>query len=57
MTQGHLLFAAVVTAYVFVALQLEERDLLTYHGESYSAYQNEVRMVLPIPKRPRRNSA
>jgi protein-S-isoprenylcysteine O-methyltransferase Ste14 len=36
------LFAAVVTACVLVALQLEERDLLTYHGEEYSAYQRQV---------------
>lgn len=49
MTQGHLLFAAVVTAYVLVALQLEERDLLAYHGETYSAYQRQVRMLLPLP--------
>lgn len=49
MTQGHLLFAAVVTAYVLVALQLEERDLLSYHGETYSAYQRQVRMLVPIP--------
>jgi protein-S-isoprenylcysteine O-methyltransferase Ste14 len=53
MTQGHLLFAAVVTAYVLVALQLEERDLLTYHGEEYSAYQRQVRMLFPIPRRDR----
>lgn len=51
MTQGHLLFAAVVTAYVLVALQLEERDLLTYHGEEYSAYQRQVRMLFPIPRK------
>ena len=49
MTQGHLLFAAVVTAYVLIALQLEERDLLSYHGETYSAYQRQVRMLVPIP--------
>lgn len=50
MTQGHLLFAAVVTAYVLVALRLEERDLLAYHGETYSAYQRQVRMLFPIPE-------
>ena len=55
MTQGHLLFAAVVTAYVLIALQLEERDLLVYHGETYSAYQRQVRMLVPIPRGSRRN--
>lgn len=49
MTQGHLLFAAVVTAYVLIALQLEERDLLSYHGETYSAYQGQVGMLVPRP--------
>jgi protein-S-isoprenylcysteine O-methyltransferase Ste14 len=57
MTKGHLLFAAVVTVYVLIALQLEEHDLLQSHGESYSAYRDEVRMLLPIPKRGRADSA
>lgn len=50
MTQGHLLFAAVTTAYILVAVRLEERDLLAYHGEQYAAYQSQVRMLLPLPK-------
>ena len=51
MTQGHLLFAAVVTMYILVALRLEERDLVAYYGETYSAYQRQVRMLLPLPTR------
>jgi protein-S-isoprenylcysteine O-methyltransferase Ste14 len=39
MTLGHLLFAAVTTAYILVALQLEERDLLREHGASYASYR------------------
>jgi methanethiol S-methyltransferase len=50
MTQGHLLFAAVVTVYVLIALQLEERDLLTYYGDEYSSYRRRVRMLLPLPR-------
>ena len=50
MTQGHLLFAVVVTVYVLIALQLEERDLMAYHGETYSDYQRQVRMLVPLPK-------
>lgn len=57
MTQGHLLFAAVVTVYVLIAVQLEERDLLTYHGETYSAYQRQVRMLVPLPKGSRSTEA
>ena len=51
MTAGHLLFSAVTTAYVLLALQLEERDLVTFYGEDYRAYQRQVRMLLPIPIR------
>ena len=49
MTQGHLFFSAVVTAYVLVALKFEERDLVASHGESYSTYQRQVRMLVPFP--------
>jgi len=49
MTVGHLLFSAVTTAYVLLAIQLEERDLVTFYGEDYRAYRRQVRMLLPIP--------
>jgi protein-S-isoprenylcysteine O-methyltransferase Ste14 len=47
MTVGHLLFAAVTTAYILVALQLEERDLLREHGVSYQSYRERVPMLVP----------
>ena len=46
--QGALWVAAVVTAYVIVALQLEERDLVHFHGDSYSQYQRKVSMLFPL---------
>jgi protein-S-isoprenylcysteine O-methyltransferase Ste14 len=54
MTAGHLLFAAMTTAYVLVAIQLEEKDMVHFHGQAYEDYQKDVSMILPIPrKRPR----
>jgi protein-S-isoprenylcysteine O-methyltransferase Ste14 len=51
MTLGHLLFAAVTTAYILIAIQLEERDIVSVHGTAYEDYRKQVSMLLPIPKR------
>jgi protein-S-isoprenylcysteine O-methyltransferase Ste14 len=53
MTAGHLLFAGATTAYILIALQLEERDLVAVHGESYRAYRKQAGMLLPLPRFPR----
>jgi protein-S-isoprenylcysteine O-methyltransferase Ste14 len=46
MTVTHLVFAMVTTAYILVAIQLEERDLLSMHPE-YAAYRQRVPMLVP----------
>jgi protein-S-isoprenylcysteine O-methyltransferase Ste14 len=51
MTTGHLVFAIATTAYILVAIQLEERDIVSVHGTAYEDYRKQVSMLLPIPKR------
>ena len=47
MTVGHLLFAAVTTAYIFVAVRFEERDLVAVHGQDYERYRETTPMMCP----------
>jgi methanethiol S-methyltransferase len=50
MTLGHLVFAIATTAYIVIALQLEERDLLTFLGDAYGEYRKRVPMLIPWTK-------
>jgi protein-S-isoprenylcysteine O-methyltransferase Ste14 len=54
MTYAHLLFAIATTAYILIAIQFEERDLVHEHGPSYEEYRRQVPMLIPMPKRKRR---
>ena len=51
MSVGHLVFSLATTGYILIALQFEERDMRTFHGEAYKQYQAEVRMLIPGPAR------
>ena len=50
MTIAHLFFAVATTAYILIAIQLEERDLQDAHPE-YAAYKAETPMLIPSLKR------
>lgn len=53
MTEGRLLFAAVTTAYILVAIRIEERDLVAIIGEPYLEYRRRTPALIPIPSRSR----
>ena len=47
MTYAHLLFSIATTAYILLAIQFEERDLVREHGETYEKYRKSVPMLVP----------
>jgi protein-S-isoprenylcysteine O-methyltransferase Ste14 len=57
MTAAHLFFAGMTTAYILVAIQLEEKDLVAMHGSDYERYREDVPMLIPSPRPARRTIA
>ena len=51
MTTGHLLFALVTTAYINIAIRLEEREVVMILGDPYERYREQTPMLIPLPFR------
>jgi protein-S-isoprenylcysteine O-methyltransferase Ste14 len=47
MTGAHLLFAVLTSVYMLMAIQWEERDLVTVHGSKYEDYRRRVPKLIP----------
>jgi protein-S-isoprenylcysteine O-methyltransferase Ste14 len=47
MTATHLVFAIMTTAYILIAIQLEERDLANDHPD-YESYKRRTPMIVPM---------
>ena len=47
MSAGHLLFAIACTAYIFIGIWFEERDLIAQFGARYQVYRDQVGMLFP----------
>jgi protein-S-isoprenylcysteine O-methyltransferase Ste14 len=47
MTGAHLLFAIMTSAYILMAIQWEEKDLIMVHGSKYQHYRDSVPMLIP----------
>ena len=48
MTVAHLVFSIATTAYILIAIQLEEKDLVNAYGDAYRHYKQNVPMIVPI---------
>ena len=51
MTLTHFVFALATTAYILIAIQLEEHDLIQSLGQAYRDYKKEVPALIPFTRK------
>jgi protein-S-isoprenylcysteine O-methyltransferase Ste14 len=51
MTAAHLVFAIATTAYILIAIQFEEKDLVSLHGRDYIEYREKIPMIIPFGRK------
>jgi protein-S-isoprenylcysteine O-methyltransferase Ste14 len=47
MSYSHFLLATLISAYVFIGLYFEEKDLMAEFGETYKKYKKEIATLVP----------
>lgn len=50
MSMTHFVLSSCLTVYIFIALQYEEKDLVTTLGDQYAEYQMRRPMIIPFSK-------
>ena len=56
MTAGRLLFALGFSTYILIGIAFEERDLLQQFGQRYRTYREQVGMLIPHARWPKRTA-
>jgi protein-S-isoprenylcysteine O-methyltransferase Ste14 len=51
MTLAHLVFSIATTAYILIAIQFEEHDMVREFGGTYEDYRRRVPMLVPFGRR------
>ncbi len=56
MTVAHLVFSLLMTAYIFVGIFLEEKDMIRNFGDTYHGYKNQVPKLFPLTPKVQKRS-
>jgi protein-S-isoprenylcysteine O-methyltransferase Ste14 len=57
MTLAHLVFAVATSAYILIAIQFEEHDMVREFGNTYEDYRRRVPMLVPFSRSRRAEAA